>query len=171
MAKMLLLKLSLLFSVIYLVVVYMEWDRTVRLWFSSYDEYVDEYRLKPLASDTNRVVLLFKERDSSDRIPDDTFKSILDQSVRVDSISVQTTDRNKYRHLKSFVTTHVPDTEYLSEGDETTIIIPIKSGEIYPYDYVERWVKNHRRLCAMEFPKTDNCMLRRAFASRYMTRV
>ena len=135
---MLLLKLSVLFSLVYLIVIYMEWDRRFQLWFTPYDVYVEEYSTKPIASETRRVVLLYKERHASDRIPDDTFKSLLDQSVRVNGISVQTTDSSKYRHLKSFLTVHVPDTEYISEGDATTIIIPIKHGAIYPYDYIER---------------------------------
>lgn len=167
--KMLLLKLSMIVSAVYLVVIYMEWDRTIQLWFRSYDGYVDEYRSKPLASEKRRVVLLFKERDSSDRIPDDTLKSILDQSVRVDSISVQTRDYSKYRHLKSFVTTHVPDTEEISEGESTTIVIPIESGEIYPYDYVERWVKAHERGGRTVREEPDRGMLRASFVDRYMT--
>lgn len=137
---MLLLKLSILFSLVYLVVIYMEWDRRLQLWLSPYDGYISEYSSKPLASDKRRVVLLYKERHASDDIPDDTLKSLLDQSVRVDSIAVQTTDQVKYRHLKSFLTTHVPDTEAITEGDSTTIIIPIKPGVIYPYDYVESHV-------------------------------
>ena len=142
MSKMLLLKLSVVLSFVFLVAVYFEWDRQILLRFRSYDGFLDEYRFKPPASINRRVVLLFKEHEGiGDRcIADETLKSCLDQSVKVDSFSVQTDDNSKYKHLRSFLTTHVPDTEHIYEGDATTIIIPIKSGVVYPYDFVETYV-------------------------------
>ena len=139
--KMLLVILSLVFSAIYLLVIYMEWDRTIGLNMSPYERYIEEYKFKPLASEQRRVIVLLKDHDISSPVPDNTFKSILDQSVRVNGICVQTLDPGKYKHLRKILTTHVPDTEHISEGEETTIIIPIKAGDIYPYDFVETMVR------------------------------
>lgn len=126
-------------SLIYLVVIYMEWDRVLGFKFWSYERFAKNYMAKPLAHPTRRVVILYVDPSESTEIPSDMFKSILDQSVKVTDIAVQTVAPKKFKHMKNFVSTHVPRTELISEGDAGTILIYVEP-KIYPYDFVEQTV-------------------------------
>lgn len=129
-------------SLIYLVFIYMEWDRVLGFKFWSYDSFVKGYPNKPTAHPTRRVVILYVDPSESSDIPSDMFKSILDQSVKVTDIAIQTVTPKKFKHMKSFTSTHVPGTELISEGDASTILIPVEHI-IYPYDFVEQTVATH----------------------------
>lgn len=126
-------------SLIYLVIIYMEWDRVLSLKFWSYESFAEDYTSKPAAHPTRRVVILYVDPNESAAIPSDMFKSILDQSVKVTDIAIQTATPKKFKSMKSFTSTHVPGTELISEGDASTILIPVEP-RIYPYDFVERMV-------------------------------
>lgn len=117
----------------------MEWDRLISLKLWSYDSFANNYAFKPKARDTRRVVLLYRDPSQETAIPSDMFKSLLDQSVRATDIAVQTLTPEKFKHIKNFVTTHVPGTELISEGEADTVIIPVVN-KIYPYDFVEQEV-------------------------------
>lgn len=138
----------------------MEWDRVLGFKFWSYDSFVKDYANKPSAHPTRRVVILYIDSIESNDIPSDMFKSILDQSVKVDDIAIQTTNPQKFKHMKNFTSTHVPGTEFISEGDASTILIPVVM-KIYPYDFVEQAVLAHTRNNPIEVqkenkPKDDN---------------
>lgn len=134
---MLLLNLMLGASIIYLVIIYMEWDRVIGFKFWSYESFAKGYANKPLAHPTRRVVISYV--DDGGGIPSDTFKSLLDQSVKVTDIVVQTDDQQKFDSVKSFTTIFSPGALSIIEGDDSTILIPVES-KIYPYDFVEQTV-------------------------------
>lgn len=138
---MLLLCLFMLVSIIYLVIVYMEWDRTINLYFHSYDYYLHDYQNKPRAHSNRRVIILYRDSNVSSQIPTLMFKSLLDQSVKVDDITIQTSLPEKFKDVLAFSTTHVPGTELISEGEDTTIIIPVMN-KVYPYEFVETYVES-----------------------------
>ena len=127
------IKLSILLSTVFIIVIYMEWDRTLRLWFTSFDTLVQQYKLKPQPAKRTVVII-----ECESGLCDDTLKSVLDQSVRVHAINVSTHHPEKINaKVKEIVTLHRPGTEILREPSADTLLIKLKNGVVYPYDSIE----------------------------------
>jgi MinD-like ATPase involved in chromosome partitioning or flagellar assembly len=130
------IKLTIMLSIIFLIFIYMEWDRSIMLSMTSFDDLVERYTKKP--QPTKRTVLII---DCETGLCNQTIKSILDQSVRVHDISINTNHaENINANLKKIATIHKPGTEILREPSAETVIIRIVNGNVYPYDSIENQV-------------------------------
>lgn len=111
----------------------MEWDRTIKLWFSSFDTLVEQYKKKPRPKQRTVVII-----DCESGVCTKTLKSLLDQSVRVHDISINTNHpENINPKLKVISSIHKPGTELLREPSADTKIIRLRNGETIPYDSIE----------------------------------
>lgn len=136
-----LLWLSLIVSVAYIFVIVWSIDRYVYLEYFSPSDVRHYASLPHASSDGRRVVVLLECRD--ERPSDSTIESLVNQSVRVADLAVETNfpyavpDR-----LSTIVTIHPIGTTPLRETDRDTLVVPIQNGVVYDYDYVERLVRS-----------------------------
>ncbi len=113
--------------------VYMNWDRLLMLKFTPLTNLVETYRQKPQPS--KRAVLVLACHTG---VCMDTIKTLLDQSIRVHDIAIQTTNENLFPpELKRFCTFHPPNSQAIREGEQDTTIIHIQNGKLYDYDAIE----------------------------------
>ena len=131
------LVLTIILTIISIIFIYFDWDRKLSLKVSSINSLLNTYSMKP-KSTSNRVVAVIKCNDSSDGLCNDTIKTLLDQSIRLHDIAVET--NNPQFIDKDYVSIHKPDTTWLREPDSDTIIIRIENGKEYSYDYIENEV-------------------------------
>ena len=139
--------LTIVFTFIGIVMVYFDWDRTIRLGMSSMNDLINMYSMKP-KSEARRVVAVI---DCDDGVNNGagcnkTLKSILDQSIRLHDIAVQTnTPRKIDQDLLRVVSIHKPGTELVREMERDTVVIKLKNGKEYPFDYVENQLEMRGR--------------------------
>lgn len=111
----------------------MEWDRTIKLWFSSFDSLVEQYKHKPHPSKRTVVII-----ECESGLCNKTLKSLLDQSVKVHDITINTNHpENVNPKLKVISSIHKPGTEILREPSADTKIIRLQNGVTYSYDDIE----------------------------------
>lgn len=148
------LMLTIILTIISIIFIYFDWDRKLSLKVSSVNSLLNTYNMKP-KSNSNRVVAVIRCNDLDPSSPFDqpslptfsrglssnTIKTLLDQSIRLDDIAVETNNPQfiDSEYLK-VVSVHAPDTTWLREPDSDTIIIRIENGKEYPYDYIENEV-------------------------------
>lgn len=131
--------LSIILTILYLIMIYFEWDRSLYLRFSSVDSLIKNYQKKPKKGE-KRVVLIL---NCLDGLCSYTIKSLLDQSIKVDSISVQTNYPEKINpELLKVVTVHKPSTEFLREPEKNTLILYLQNKKEYKYDDIEIMIEN-----------------------------
>lgn len=134
--------LTIVFTFIGIGMVF-DWDRTIRLGMSSMNDLINIYSMKP-KNETGRVVAII---DCDDDVNDGTvcrktLKSILDQSIRLHDIAVHTnTPRKIDQDLLKVVSIHKPNTELVREMERDTIVLKLKNGKEYPFDYVETQIE------------------------------
>lgn len=131
------LLLTIILTIISIIFIYFDWDRKLSLKVSSINSLLNTYSMKP-KSTSNRVVAVIK---CNDGLCNDTIKTLLDQSIRLHDIAVETNNPQfiDKEYLK-VVSIHEPDTTWLREPDSDTIIIQIENGKEYSYDYIENEV-------------------------------
>lgn len=111
---------------------YFDWDRTLRLRNTSFSNMYNIYKQKPVKD--KKVVGII---ETEDPINFQTIKSLMDQSVRLNNIAIQTNRTDVPEDVKKVASVHYPDTVWLRETDKNTSIINIVNGKEYPYDFVE----------------------------------
>lgn len=118
----------------------MEWDRHILLHFSSFENLIENYKKKSKSSEKlNKRAVVIVTCDNG--LCDQTLKSILDQSIRVDDFAINTNNpENLDPKINVVATTHRPGTEIIREPSADTVIIYIQNGKIYPYDYIENYI-------------------------------
>lgn len=129
--------LFLLFStIIWIIFVYYEFDRLIKLYTSNIESLIKEYAKLPGC--LSRTVILIKL--GIEPLNKLTIKSLLDQSRRADNIAIETNypDNLYFKDETGFITTHKPDTIQFREMDRKTLIITVENGNILPYDFVEK---------------------------------
>jgi hypothetical protein len=151
-AKFLLI-LGILTTIVYMVAVYYDYDRRLMSRLRTTRSLVDAYAKKPHASSVasptatddaasrRRVVL---ELSCANALVDDTtIRSLLDQSARVDEISVESrvAQPSIDEALRDVVRVHQPQTNVVREVDRRTLVLPVTNGAYYAYDYVESRVR------------------------------
>jgi len=139
--------LTIVFTFIGIVMVYFDWDRTIRLGMSSMNDLINMYSMKP-KSEARRVVAVIDCDDgvNNGAVCNKPLKSILDQSIRLHDIAVQTnTPRKIDQELLRVVSIHKPGTELVREMERDTIILKLKNGKEYPFDYIENQVEVKKR--------------------------
>jgi len=128
---------TIILTIISIVFVYFDWDRKFKLKMTSLNSLSNTYSLKP-KSKTNRVVAIIQ---CNDGLCNDTIKTLLDQSIRLHDIAVETNHPEYINdEFLKVVSIHKPGTTWLRETDRDTIIIRIENGKEYPYDYIENEV-------------------------------
>jgi len=121
--------------VLWLVIIYYDYDRLLRLRFSNTKSLLNTYLTKPQT--LKRVVVVINCKDD-EQLCLDTIKTLLDQSRRVHDIAVETnTPYVISNELQSIVTVHKPQTTMIREPDNQTLILEIENGKIYPFGYIE----------------------------------
>ena len=126
--------ITIVLTIISILFVFFDYDRKMRLGMTSIADLIKVYSKKPHFS-PNRVVGVIETETGVNM---NTIKSILDQSVRLNDIAIQTDKPNLVPgELSAVVSVHKPQTEWLREMDRTTIIIPLQNGLEYPYDWIE----------------------------------
>lgn len=135
------LMLTIILTIISIIFIYFDWDRKLSLKVSSVNSLLNTYAMKPKSS-SNRVVAVIKCDEANSFLCNDTIKTLIDQSIRLHDIAVETNNAqftldNEYLKVVSI---HTPDTTWLREPDSDTIIIRIENGKEYPYDYIENEV-------------------------------
>jgi len=121
-----------------IVLVYFDYDRRLRLRMTSLQSLISAYSLKPKTK--GRVVAVINTENGVDET---MLKCILDQSVRLHDITVQTKRPDLIpREMLSVLSVHEPGTDILREADNTTIVMYLINGREYPYDYVESYVES-----------------------------
>jgi hypothetical protein len=150
------LKLALLSGIAFLIFIYMEWDRILWLKLANIEGLLEHYQEKQTFP---RRISLILECDEGLCL--DTLKSLIDQSIKVDDIAVQTNHSENFREYKKLnvITIHAPGTEELREGDANTLIIHVDNGRIYGYSEIED-IANHmirtEHVDIDELPPTDD---------------
>lgn len=120
-------------TILSIIVVYFDLDRKALLKLSSTNSLSNIYSMKPKHT-TNRVVAIIK----CDSLCNDTIKTLLDQSIRLHDIAVETNYPYNIRNeFLNVVSIHKPGTTWLRETDKDTIIINIENGKEYSYDFIE----------------------------------
>lgn len=131
--------LTIVFTLVSIVMVYFDWDRTIRLGMSSMNDLINMYSMKP-KSKVRRVVAVIDCDDgvNNGAVCNSTLKSILDQSIRLHDIAVQTNTPSKIdQDLMRVVSIHKPGTELVREMERDTIVLKLQNGKEYPFDYIE----------------------------------
>ncbi len=131
--------LTIVFTFVSIIMVYFDWDRTIRLGLSSMNDLITMYSMKP-QSDARRAVAVIDCDDgvNNGAVCNKTLKSILDQSIRLHDIAVQTNTPNKINQdLLQVVSIHKPGTDVVREMDRDTVVLKLQNGKEYPFDYVE----------------------------------
>jgi hypothetical protein len=77
---------------------------------------------------------------------EDTIKSIIDQSVKINEIGIETYNPEYVSaKLKPYVVIHPIGTTHVRESEHNTVVFDIINGKIYPFDYIEKSLKNYVR--------------------------
>lgn len=122
--------LSIITTIVYMFYVMFDGDRRTE----EFSKLVGLYSSKPTID--RRVVVVIPCIDK--QLSQQTLRSLLSQSKRVSDIAVETTKpdliSNKDRQV---VTVHKPETTKLRECESDTIVIYVKNGEWYEYDFIE----------------------------------
>lgn len=111
---------------------YFDFDRKIRLYSTSFSDLYDVYKQKPVKPE--KIVGII---ETDDPINLQTIKSIMDQSVRLNHLAIQTNRIDIPEYIKKIATIHLPKTEWLRETENNTVIINIDNGVEYPYDFIE----------------------------------
>lgn len=128
----------ILLSFIYVLLIFTEWDRNIKLWFTSIDTLIENYKKKPHPKQRTVVII-----ECESGVCSNTLKSLLDQSVRVHDISINTDHPEKINpKLKVIANIHKPGTELVREPSADTKIIKLQNGETIAYDSIESQVNN-----------------------------
>lgn len=126
-----LLLLSIVTTIAYMVYVMLDGNRRLE----NLSTLINLYPTKPIPS--KRVVVVIPCEGDNGLSPT-TLKAILSQSKRVSDIAVETTKPalipDEYRRV---VTVHTPSTTQLREVEADTLVIFVRNGEWYDYDFVE----------------------------------
>ena len=131
---------TIITTIVGLLMVYFDYDRTLRLRFTEIPDMIEDYKKKPKAE--KRVVAVL-DCDDVNFLCTKTIKSMLDQSMRLDDFAIQTSTPDKIGpELLQVVSVHSPGTDVVREKERDTIIIRLANGREYPYDFVESVVES-----------------------------
>lgn len=149
--KALILKLSIFFSIltiIYLILSYFGILRNISLYVKNTRDLAENYRYKKKSNfckNNKIIIVVYSNNPSSDKLKC-SINSILEQTVKVDSVLLVTNNQNIPEYLKYVITPLPTDKDYgygnkiippmLKEKEKNVIIIPIEN-KIYGNDYIE----------------------------------
>jgi len=143
MNKKFILILTIVFTILSIIFIMFDWDRTIKLYFNSYDNLINDYKLKPKAP--KRVVAVLELQEGESPSPQ-TIKSLLDQNLRVHDIAIQSknlSDLSKDHTFQKIATFHKPHTEWLRETENDTVVIHLQNGKEYSYGFIDDRLQNN----------------------------
>jgi len=127
--------LAIVATISYIIAIVNDADRFV---FVPTERLLAAYSTKPTASNKRVVIVLECRADNCQ----DTIKSLLDQSVRVDDIAIETERPDLLsKDVKRVVSVHKPGTAILRETESDTIVLILRDSVVYDYDFVETQLK------------------------------
>jgi hypothetical protein len=120
-------------TIVYIILLVTNKDRFFNM--PSTDVLISAYSNKPSIRNKRVVIVLNCERG----ICEETIKSLLDQSVKVSDIAVETSRPEFIKdNIKKVISIHKPGTTKLRETESDTIVLFLNDGKIYDYDFVEK---------------------------------
>jgi hypothetical protein len=138
--KLWILFFTIITTIAGLLMVYFDYDRTLRLKFTEITDMIEDYKKKPKSK---RRVVAVLDCDDVNFLCTKTIKSMLDQSMRLDDFAIQTSTPEKIENkLLQVVSVHNPGTDVVREKERDTVIIRLVNGREYPYDFVESVVES-----------------------------
>jgi hypothetical protein len=164
--------ISLIISFIMMIISifsYFEIIRYYKVRYSSVESYINSYSNLSKASN-NRVVLSFSITDDLDKYKG-FLNSILDQTVKVDSIDINISEKYRSMNLvnpkyRKIVTLNYISADYGKfngllptlerETDKDTIIIWVKPEYIYPSDMIQNMIEHMNKDDKMYTIKKNN---------------
>jgi hypothetical protein len=149
--------LSAVFSLIYIILIYYGWIRYYNIKYNIFGmpSYIENYKkLDKINIDSKRVVISLHipdKTESSDKTLKATIKSLLDQTIRIDLITiVAPNDAQIPSDISDSISVYKTSRDYgdlncviptiMREGDISTYIIVLSSGVIYGKDFIEKLV-------------------------------
>ncbi len=150
------LVLSTIFTVVMIIISYYGIDRYVKLQYYNSSTYIKEYSSLEKADPNGRVVVSLTSTPKQVSKIEPTLLSILDQTVKVDQISLNVTNEcdipkhyNDICNVFGFCKDYGNGTKYiptlLREGDKNTKIICLDDSYIYGGDLIETLVNESNR--------------------------
>jgi hypothetical protein len=150
--KALILKLSIFLSILtilYLILSYFGVLRNISLFTKNTRDLAEKYRYKTKSNfckNNKIIIVVYSKNPASDKLKC-AINSILDQTVKVDSVLLVTNNQEEIPQYLKYVVTPLPiDKDYgygnkiippmLKEKEKNVIILPIEN-KIYGNDYVE----------------------------------
>lgn len=132
-----LLIVGIVITAIYMLMLVTNTDREFMLSFKSTQGLIDRY--SKMTNPQRRIVVIL---ECENGLCEDTLKSILDQSVKVSEIAVETNFPERFQGLSKVVSFHKPGTIAFRENEADSIIMVLKNGKIFDYDFIENSLKN-----------------------------
>ncbi|ASZ85133.1 153R [Cherax quadricarinatus iridovirus] len=128
--------ISIVISVLTIIVIFFDIDRSFRLYFSNPGGLIENYGMKQ-KNPKNRTVAYINLKPN-EKLNEQTIKSLMDQSIKLHDLAIQTnTPEYVDEKFKNLVSIHKPNTEQIREMDVNTIVIPIQNGVEYSFDHIE----------------------------------
>ncbi len=135
-----LLVIGIVATFVFVLAVYFDLHQSIKRELSTVESLINAYKNKAVVSGRSVIVLKCESG-----LCEDTLKSVLDQSVRVNDIAVETNRPDLVNDaFKRIVTVHSMDTVPIRELDANTVVIYLENGIEYPYDFVEKNLKSYR---------------------------
>jgi hypothetical protein len=145
--------ISIIISMIYLLLQYFGIIRYVKLYFSSLQNYIENYKNLDKIDKNNKVVINLTLNSKNVKKLTPVINSLLDQTTKVDLISVTIPDGKDYKlpeKIKDAVFIVKSNENYgeltpllssvLDEGENNTKIIILGDDKIYGKDFIEKLI-------------------------------
>ena len=149
--------ISAVISLIYLLLSYFGIIRYGSIYLYSIESYSRNYKNLDRVDNNHRVIISLKADKNINKL-DKTIKSLLDQTVKVDFITLILPSTSKFslaNNLENVIKLDKCDNDYgnltclipnlLREGDAQTQIILLKTGFIYGKDFIETLLEKSQK--------------------------
>jgi hypothetical protein len=146
---------SAIFSLIYILLNYFGYIRYLTLYMSSTEGYIKNYKNLDKINEDRRVVITIKTTPKQLQKISPVIRSLLDQTVKVDLISIVIPHSKKYvvpEDIKDAVSIFRHSGKYgglisliptlRREGESTTQIITLNDSTIYGKDFIQELLEN-----------------------------
>ena len=145
--------MSIVLSIVFIFLSYFGIVRYITIYCKSFDSYIENYR-KIKAPEEKVIVIIFNSKKNSNI--KNVIKSILDQTVKVNSICVYTpNEKNIPENIKKIAQVNVIDAKYnnlggvisvlSTEGNADTNIISLQDDSIYGIDTLELLLEQSKK--------------------------
>ncbi len=151
-----LILLSFILSIIYPVLVYYGYVRLVKLHLTDVPSWVSSYGKLSKADEKYNVVVFINVK-KGDEVDDTTFKSLLDQTVRVDEINI-VSNGSIPAHLQNYMNLCYKENDNMKHiiqqckkqpREKRTRILIVNNGTVYGKDFIEKmidgWNQQHKK--------------------------